>query len=279
VFIDFSREAELEKVGTSLNHVAALHPNQTEGEFDFKRPTPQIVFPVLVRDEAEQERRVMALLERALASDARIIIVPELAATAALEGLVRHVLDEQESQHLVVVGSRHVGAGKTAQNLAIGVTPDCGEPMVHAKVVPFSDEPRLAQPWKEGINVPARPLLTVHQADRFRFCLLVCKDFLDGTVVGALARVGVNVLCVPAMSEKTSSYPLRAAELVANAQAISVVANNPLEWGGQLVDPIAVLGQPVAGREVVRSPGGQVVAAPVLSLFRLGDDVATVIGV
>jgi predicted amidohydrolase len=276
VFVDFSREADLEKIGTDLKLVAALHPNQGNDAFDFQRKKAAILFPVRLKDEAAQERRVERLVRHALALDARIIVLPELASTEAIEARVTALLDNVDSQHLVVVGSRHVGKDKSAQNLAFALTPECDEPIVHAKVVPFSNELRLELPWKEGINVPARPVLTIYPADRFRFCILICKDFLDKSVVAAVARLGVNVLCVPAMSEKTVSYPLRVGQVVADAQAIVVVANNPLEWDSALVDPIAVFGQPVAGREVVRSPAGQPVTAPAVSLFRLGDNAATV---
>jgi predicted amidohydrolase len=261
----------------SLKSVATLHPNQSNGEFDFHQPRPEILFPVRLRDEAKQERRVAALLEQALSLDARIIVLPELASTAAIEDLVRARLANVESQHLVVVGSRHIGEDASAQNVAVALTPEVDEPIRHAKLVPYSNELRLERPWKEGIRVPARPVLTIYPADRFRFCILICKDFLDNKVVGAVARLGVNVLCVPAMSEKTSSYPLRVGQLVADAQALVVVANNPLDWDSALVDPIAVFGQPIAGREVVLAPAGQPVAAPALVIFHPGDNAAAVI--
>ncbi|HEX6700906.1 MAG TPA: hypothetical protein VF101_09275 [Gaiellaceae bacterium] len=276
VFIDFSRDRELEHVAAGLRVLAAAHPNQSPAEFVFERPVPEIVFPVHLASEAGQEERLVALIERALSAGAGIIVLPELAATAGAEAKVRALLDEGESQHLVVLGSRHVGTGQNAHNLALALTPECGDPIVHTKIIPFSDELRLAAPWKEGIATPERPELTVYQADRFRFCILICKDFLDRTVTAAVARLGVNVLCVPAMSEKTSSYPLRVGQLVADAQAIVVVANNPLEWGAGLVDPAAIFGQPVAGHEAVLSPGADSIAAPALSLLRLGDSAVTV---
>jgi predicted amidohydrolase len=276
VFVDFSRDRDLEQLGAGLRVLAAAHPNQSSAEFVFERPAPEIVFPVHLDDEARQEERLVALVERALAAGAGIVVFPELAATAGTEAKVRAILDEAESQHLVVLGSRHVGTGKSAQNLALALTPEGGDPIVHAKVIPFSDELRLAAPWKEGIAISERPELTLYQADRFRFCILICKDFLDQTLTAALARLGVNVLCVPAMSEKTSSYRLRVGQLVADAQAIVVVANNPLEWDAGLVDPVAIFGQPVAGHEAVLSPGAEPIAAPALSLLRLGDSTATI---
>lgn len=275
VTVDFSHAGDLEKIGRSLSLAAAAHPNQDKSEIDFNNASPGMVFPIVPKDPREQLRRVMRLVERALELGAQIIVIPELAGSPAIAQAIAEVLDDLPSQRLVVAGSYHDGSGPTAANLAVALTPEA-EPLYHAKTVAFSDELGHERPWKEGIATHLPRRLTIYEADRFRFCFAICKDFLDGGFITAASRLGVTILCVPAMSEKTASFRSRAAQLVADAQTTTVCANGPLTWDGLDVWPCALLGRPVAGAEIVESPAGQPLSAPGLTLFGLTEPKAQV---
>jgi predicted amidohydrolase len=45
--------------------------------------------------------------------------------------------------------------------------------------------------------------LIVHQGGRWRVAILICKDLLVDNVANTVARLGVNLLLVPAMSPAT----------------------------------------------------------------------------
>jgi predicted amidohydrolase len=135
-------------------------------------------------------------------------------------------------------------------NVATGLVSGRTERMTHRKTIPFADELGKPPAFKEGIPHVRRPHLTVFHADRFRVGLVVCKELLDtGPLRDALDRSGVNVLLVPAMSEKTAPFCTAAAARVEAAQAITFVVNGPLRGPkGDGIAPAIVVGQPIEGR-------------------------------
>lgn len=269
IVASFEFERELEEIGTRLTAVAALHPHDSIDQFEFVESVPRIVFPVRLHEP--DPRRVLDVVRRALEDGARILVLPELSTDPETIDAIAELLEDSEDQRLVVAGSYHEAG--TRRNVAVGLLPDSAERLRHHKLVPFADDLGRAQPWREGIA--AGDTITVHHADRFRFCLLTCKDFLSADVRNAMDRVGANVLCVPAMSEKTNAFDARARGHVADAQAVSVIANGPLCWhGGRVVEPAAVFGQPVRGHEAVLGAGEAARPAPSFSLLKVGETVA-----
>ena len=59
---------------------------------------------------------------------------------------------------------------------------------------------------------------------------LVCADALDPGLIDVLCGVGVNLLLIIAMSEKTVSMISNASDLVVGAQAFTLLANGPAWW-------------------------------------------------
>lgn len=276
VVANFAWEADLETIAAGLHTMAALHPNERLGELDLPPRHGQTVFPVRPKDPVAQEEKVLGLVRAALELRAGIVVLPELSTTPDIVARIASLLERADRHHLVVAGSYHDGAGPSARNLAVALVPERSDAMEQAKMIPFSSELGTERPWKEGIATEERATLTVYHADRFRFALLTCKDFLDATLAGTLDRLGVNVLCVPAMSEKTDTFLTRARQHVADAQAVTVAVNGPLRWDADaLVEPVAVFGQPARGREAVVSPAGEL-AAGTLSVLKLGADAAEV---
>jgi hypothetical protein len=269
IVADFGFEAELKAVGAGLDLVAALHPNEDRDEFKFTWANEYVVFPVEAKPQ-DQEQRVVDLVRGALRKGARLVVLPELSTTPDIVEAIGALVDECDDQRLVVAGSYHTGSEGDARNESLGLLPENPERLRHLKMVPFSDELRVGRSWREGIAIAEVPEITIYHAGRFRFCLLTCKDFLDHVGVGrAIERVGANVICVPAMSEKTDTFEGRAGGHVAGSQAVVVVANGPLRWEGACASPAAVLGQPVRGAMTVP---GTPSSAPAFTLFKFGTD-------
>jgi hypothetical protein len=274
IVADFGMEKDLESVAAGLRRAVALHPNEDVGDFEFVWPSTHTVFPVRLRDPDGQAALVLDLVRRAIDARAQIVVLPELSTTPAIVEAVAALLDDSEDQHLVVAGSYHEGDGPEARNESIGLVPEGAARIRHLKVVQFSNDLGLSKPWKEGIAVGPLPEITVYHSDRFRVCVLTCKDFLDDGVLRAISRVAANVICVPAMSEKTESFETRARQQVANAQAVTVMANGPLCWRAAAVEPAAVFGQPVRDHPTLLSPDGRSMSAPGTSAFKLGASAA-----
>lgn len=247
VTVDFRFARTLEAVAATLDSVAALHPNDAMTELEFPLHGGQ-VFPVGPADADEQWRRLAALVPAALRTGAAVAVLPELSVPAeALPELHELMLDVEEPQ-LVVAGSHHAVVDGERENVAVGLVAGHDERMEQVKSTPFSDELRLRAPMKEGIRHRARPSITVHEADRFRVAIAICKDALDGRVRCALDRMGVNLLLVPALSAKTAPFRIAAASRVGSAQAVTLVVNGPLRDGdGARIEPAVVVGQPVEG--------------------------------
>ncbi len=270
VWVDFRFDRELDPIVRNLTTVATLHPNADLGEFDLPEKGPQLIFPVRPRDLMRQRRHVLALVDAALEQGARIVVLPELSTTPAIVDAIRARLAKAERGALVVADSCHVTTNGSDENETRGLLPDVREDLLHAKLVPFTDELSPRPPSKEGIAFKRPGRLTIYHAREFRLAFAICRDFLDATLATALDRLAANVICVPAMSEKTHPFVASTHTRVQRSQALSVVANGPLRWNGARGpwQPAAVLGQPVEGAETrTNPPAGATLGAPGLSLF------------
>jgi len=112
----------------------------------------------------------------------------------------------------------------------------------------------------------------VYDAGDYRVAIAICKDLLDNDVRELYARLGVNLVLVPAMSSKTADFKSSAEDMVKRSQAVTVVSNALLrDAKDRPIDPAAVLGQPFLDREVLAA-NTQSDQVPALTGFRVGDD-------
>lgn len=258
----------LSRIAAGLDRIGAVTVNESSVELGLEEPRP-VAFPVAPVDPEEQERRVLEQLDRAIEADARIVVLPELATTRAIADRVAERLAEDDEQRLVVCGSWHEMVDGAPANVSVGLVSGLNAAMEHRKLVEYGDrfprDPDRRQ--REGIVAPEPPLLRVYVAGAFRFAVVICKDFLDRRVTDTLDRVGANVLLVPALSRTTQSFVARAQAHVADAQALSVIANGPRTGtDGKAIDRTAALVRPYEPRDVV---AGDAEAAPSLVVFSL----------
>ena len=237
----------LRALANRLDVVAAATVNETLAELGLDEHKA-IAFPVTPRDRDEQRTRVLGRLEAAIHGDADIIVFPELSTSPELAEAVRSRLGEDDRQRLVVCGSWHEEdetSGEPA-NVSVGLVSGVETTMYHRKIAEFGDlYPRdPGRRTREGIASPQSPSVRIYVADAFRFAIVICKDFLDAGITEVLDRVGANVLLVPSLSRTTHPFAARAAAHVADAQAISVVANGPRTWDGDIPAPTASVARP-----------------------------------
>jgi predicted amidohydrolase len=247
VVVDFRFERQFEQIAASLTQVAAAHPNAAWTELTWADHDGQ-AFPVRPREPGRQHEQVLSLTQDALARGAGVVVFPELSVPEETVGALAELVYEHDEPALVVAGSHHTTAGGEPANVAVGLLAGRREHLVQHKNVPFSEELGAGAPTKEGIPLRQPPGLTVHQADRFRVAVLVCRDALDEHVTSALDRMGVNLLLAPAFSAKSAPFVRGAHERVQRAQALTFVVNGPLCGGdGRPIVPSLALIQPVEG--------------------------------
>lgn len=247
VTVDFTLARPLEAIARSLDGFVALHPNERQDELALPLAEHQ-VFPVAPKDATAQRAMLVALVESALASGAPISILPELSLTAQDVDALHALVADWDDPHLLVAGSHHTTIDGHPENVAEGLVSGQERRMRHLKAMPFSNELRLRPPEKEGIRQRARPHVIVHQADCFRVAIAICKELLDPATTDPLDRMGVNLLLVPAFSEKTQAFREACGARALRAQATTIVVNGPLrDAHGALVSPAIVVGQPVDG--------------------------------
>jgi hypothetical protein len=270
VVFDPSAEVELTAALTDLGIVATVHPNEEWSELAMSDGAS--AFPVGPRSN-DQLDVLKAGIDVALANDAQVVVLPELAVTEAIANELHGWLVARGCFAVVVRGSFHALINDEPANLSrasVGTAE-----LTHRKMVPFTNAAPGAQPSREGIAVGPRQIRVLIGAG-YRFAVVICKDFLDRDVRHALGRAGVNVLAVPAMSASMDSYAAEVDGHVLAAQGVVVVANNPgRRPNGHEIRPAFVFGQPKRGAMHVAGPNTESsIPAPYMAVFRLGDQEA-----
>lgn len=268
-----STEVDLTAALTDLSVVATVHPNENWSELSMSDGAT--AFPVSPRPDSQLEKLKTGITV-ALAADAQVVVLPELAVTEAIADELHAWLAAGQQFAVVIRGSFHTlidGAPANVSRASVGSTE-----VEHRKIVPYTSEVPGSQPSREGI-VPGARQVRVMVGAGYRFAVVICKDFLDRDVRHALARAGVNVLAVPAMSASMDSYPAEVDGHVLATQGVVVVANNPARRAnGKKIHPAFVVGQPKRGATHVAGPlVDDSIPAPYTATFRLGDPEASCI--
>ena len=266
VVFDRRFEVGLAGVLTSLRCLVTMHPNETLDELN--HPTGPLVYGVGPADEGRQRRWLTSAMDLAL-GQGNIVVLPELCVTEALVDDVQGLLDGFTGECLVVAGSYHGTEDDQRRNIACGLLPDEDERLMHRKLVAME-----GKRTKEGITVGSE--LRIWVADRWRLAIGICKDAIVPAHTELLARLGVNVLAVPAMTPKIDAFEATVMELATRSQAFVAVANNPSVFGAVPVTS-AVFGQPLRDRTLYSFPPSGTAAGPRRGVcqLRVGDDQAT----
>ncbi len=187
-------------------------------------------------DHSTQEAHLLAVLDRASARQANIVLFPELCTSRALSNtLGARVRTSQLG--LVVCGSFHERETATATQTAdpefwnnIAEAYSHAAPrrhFGHQKFNPFAltrwRGQNVAPPLLENIDT-TEPQLTVYFGSGWSFCILICKDAFAANALQLLRQIRPNFLFVVALSENT--FPFHALGSLASAAQTTVVVAN-----------------------------------------------------
>lgn len=233
VVFDYSRAELLKDIVNSGTTIAVVSPNARLGDFDLGERADLPTFPVVPKVEQAQRELVISLVGQAADAGASIVVLPELAVSAALAEELGDWVRGRSSVQLLVAGSHHVdvGAGVGKRNTAVAWVRGSEAPLQQDKHSPADC------PVFEDLVHDGWPELRVHvSSDGWHVALAVCRDLLNPAAVHALTEAGVNLLLAPAMSETLLPFGAPGAQIVGANQAIVAVANGPADWASDTTD-------------------------------------------
>ena len=214
-------------------------------EFNFA-PTPGPgFFGVAVKDVARQKQILSDALRYCALHGIEILLLPELAATADFEVVIKEALSEADDgaspatscPSVVVAGSQHVLADGSQVNRLSTIYRHELHTVHHDKVAPYvmgSSEVLVngkLEPNRWGEEDICRAnYVRLHAGVRWSMVPLICADFLDEFVVKAVAALHPKLVLVASMSHQTTDFDRSAGTVISACQAVVVVANGPVEW-------------------------------------------------
>lgn len=207
--------------------LAAVQPNLSLAEFDIDAAADG---RAVVRNHgprvAERQRVILAsAISAAAGAGAQVVVVPEYCLDEAGRASLRADLEAMDDRPALVVGGtsevRRDGSWIPFNEAYLAV-PDLRGLGI------YKTFPAEVQGAVEDIAVSAR--VTVFWTETWVFTVLICRDAASPDLVDVLGRAGVNLLLVPAFSDRTGSLVDNARSLRTRSQAFVVVANAPAAW-------------------------------------------------
>lgn len=181
-----------------------------------------------ISDPDKRWESITAMLKRAVAEHAHVLVLPELTITAQLRGKIMDWLFEHSTNCLALIlpGSMHDVADGNWYNSAALLGPDGRAMLQHRKLRLFGDAggvgPKAAEDVAHGnrVEVLVTPIGT--------FAVAICKDFFhpDERGAGIWSLLGADWMLVPSFGNKATyrKQTLRATEFWKFNGMVSIVA-------------------------------------------------------
>jgi len=248
ITFDFSMYGRLQFLMENLRSVATCHVNEfLTDEFEITSNGAGVRVEAVGTTPDTQSALLQAAFAIACSED--LVVFPELSVPESTIDILRDRLNDLDDDHLFVFGSCHLEDDGLLVNRSVACLPD-SVVLTHHKFEPFIRHEGRPTEVREGID-RRRAAFTVWVAGPFRLTIAICKDFLIDHAVPGLIAAGVNVVAVPAMSQDSTEFGARVAQLVAGTQGIVVVANGPAIWPSESIEPeLSVVGMPEQGNTV-----------------------------
>lgn len=173
---------------------------------------------------------VRELISASGAANAEILLLPEYGLASASRDLVVNQLPSIDKVPRLVVSG--VSSGTDDEGYIINDAMMIVTPAANGVSRVIHLPPKLYPAEVEGLTERIRrgSEIRVFLTERWTIATLICFDAMDAQIIDQLAAFGVNLLLVPALSEKTAAIIGSATTLCHRSQAFVVVATGPARW-------------------------------------------------
>ena len=179
-------------------------------------------------DPATRWQSIAAMLARAVAEHAHVLVLPELAITAQLRGQIMAWLFEHSTNCLALIlpGSMHDVADGNSYNSAALLGPDGRVTLRHRKLRLFGDADGVGPKAAEDVAQGNRVELLVTPVGSF--AVAICKDFFhpDERGAGIWSLLGADWMLVPSFGDEATSrnHARQATAFWTTNRMVSIVA-------------------------------------------------------
>jgi hypothetical protein len=248
--LDFNLWNQLGLLGSGPDGLvmAAAQPNLDGGEFHMEYETPPATWATTPAkwyanhgpDNTQlQIDRITRLVDGARTKHAQLIVLPEYAVSEPVYDALEKWVFNATDILILCAGVSIPDANHYVKNLAwlsVG-TPGIRRRVsksFHAKTsgASFYAKTSDGSLVTIGERILADNEVRVFISQQWSLCVLICIETLDGAIIDELAKIGVNLLLVPSMSEKTNAMVGEISELCYKSQAFVAMANGPANWTG-----------------------------------------------
>lgn len=181
-------------------------------------------------DHESHASLVSELISASGAADAEILLLPEYGLASTSKDLVVNQLSSIDKVPRLVISGVSSGTDDEGYiiNDAIMIVTTAADGVSRVMSLP----PKISPAKVEGLTEHIRrgSEVRVFLTGRWTIAILICFDAMDAQIIDQLAALGVNLLLVPALSEKTASIIGSATSLCHRSQAFVVVATGPARW-------------------------------------------------
>jgi predicted amidohydrolase len=177
---------------------------------------------------AQQVDRITRLIGVAMAQEAEVVLMPEYAASETVYNALEAALSASTAPLVFCIGISRPDNNNYVKNEAWLRVSTPGMSYSYSKH--FHAKTSGAKLLGADERIRTASEIRVFISQKWSLSVLICVEVLAGEIVDQLAKIGTNLLLVPAMSESTTSMVADVSDLCQDSQAFVVMANGPGQW-------------------------------------------------
>ena len=183
-------------------------------------------------NSVQQADRIIRLVDEATTQGAEVVVVPEYSVSEDVHNALVTSLPQCSTVPIIFCAGLVRGPDKsrymTNEGWLLVNTPGISLPCSER----FRAKTSAAKILGRVERIRPASEVRVFVGERWSLCVLICVEVLAPEIVDQLAKIGTNLILVPAMSERTTAMAAFVSRLCSESQAFVVMANGPADWLG-----------------------------------------------